>query len=103
MPPRRAQGHPGRLRRNRGGLSALAWDEARQTSLAANLGASWRWLVEIRHFGAISPTFGLEWSYQHDASGTQGFRYADWAGSPTYHTPLDGWSRNALDLNAGAD
>ncbi len=86
-----------------GGLSALAWDEARQSSVSANLGAEWRWLVETRNFGSISPTLGLEWSYELEGVGTQGLRYADWAGSPTYWTPLDGWSRNALDLNLGAE
>ena len=30
-------------------------------------------------------------------------RYADWAASPTYIVPLDGWSRDTLNIGLGGE
>ena len=86
-----------------GGLGALIWDEIEQSSLSANLGASWRWTVDSRRFGRITPSARLEWSHELEDVGSQGVRYADWAASPTYLVPLDTWSRNALNIDLGAE
>ncbi|WP_159845760.1 putative Ig domain-containing protein [Brevundimonas sp. G8] len=86
-----------------GGVSALTWDALDQSGLSVNLGASWRWIIESRRFGALRPTARLEWSLELEDIETQGVRYADWAASPTYLVPLDGWSRDALNLNLGAE
>ncbi|WP_295215675.1 putative Ig domain-containing protein [uncultured Brevundimonas sp.] len=86
-----------------GGLSALTWDALDQSGLSVNLGASWRWSLASRRFGALRPTARLEWSHELEDIETQGVRYADWAASPTYLVPLDGWSRDALNLDLGAE
>lgn len=86
-----------------GGLSALTWDALDQSGLSVNLGASWRWSLESHRFGALRPTARLEWSHELEDIETQGVRYADWASSPTYLVPLDGWSRDALNLDLGAE
>ena len=86
-----------------GGLSALTWDALDQSGLSVNLGASWRWTLESRRFGALRPTARLEWSHELEDIETQGVRYADWAASPTYLVPLDGWSRDRLNLDLGAE
>jgi len=86
-----------------GGLSALSWDALDQSGLSVNLGASWRWTLESRRFGALRPTARLEWSHELEDIETQGVRYVDWAASPAYLVPLDGWSRNALNLDLGAE
>lgn len=86
-----------------GGLSALTWDALDPSGLSVNLGASWRWSLESRRFGALRPTARLEWSHELEDIETQGVRYADWASSPTYLVPLDGWSRDALNLDLGAE
>ncbi|MDQ1153414.1 hypothetical protein QE389_000613 [Brevundimonas sp. SORGH_AS 993] len=86
-----------------GGLSALTWDALDQSGLSVNLGASWRWTIESRRFGVLRPTARLEWSHELEDIETQGIRYADWAASPTYLVPLDGWSRDALNLDLGAE
>lgn len=86
-----------------GGLSALAWDAIDQSGLSVNLGASWRWVIESRRFGVLRPTVRLEWSHELEDIEIQGVRYADWAASPTYLIPLDGWSRDALNLDLGAE
>ena len=74
-----------------------------QSSLSANLGASWRWTVETSQLGRISPSARLEWSHELEDIGAQGVRYADWAASPTYLVPLDAWSRNAINIDLGAE
>ncbi|MFN3878694.1 MAG: putative Ig domain-containing protein, partial [Brevundimonas sp.] len=86
-----------------GGLSALTWDALDQSGLSVNLGASWRWIIESRRFGVLRPAARLEWSHELEDIETQGVRYADWAASPTYLVPLDGWSRDALNLDLGAE
>ena len=86
-----------------GGLSALAWDALDQSSLSANLGASFRWSVDSRRYGRIMPSARLEWSHELEDLGLQGVRYADWAASPTYLVPLDAWSRNAINLDLGVE
>ncbi|MFC7379211.1 IPT/TIG domain-containing protein [Brevundimonas sp. GCM10030266] len=85
------------------GRAALVWDAVDQSSLSANLGAAWRWTVETRRFGRITPSARLEWSHELEDVGAQGVRYADWAASPTYLVPLDAWSRNAINLDLGAE
>nr|WP_307369069.1 putative Ig domain-containing protein [Brevundimonas sp. SORGH_AS_0993] len=86
-----------------GGLSALTWDALDQSGLSVNLGASWRWTLESRRFGVLRPTARMEWSHELEDVETQGVRYADWAASPVYLVPMDGWSRNALNLDLGAE
>jgi uncharacterized protein with beta-barrel porin domain len=86
-----------------GGHAALVWDDVEQSSLSANLGASWRWAVETRRLGRITPSARLEWSHELEDIGAQGVRYADWAASPTYLVPLDAWSRNAINVDLGAE
>ncbi|WEK58165.1 MAG: IPT/TIG domain-containing protein [Candidatus Brevundimonas phytovorans] len=86
-----------------GGLSALDWDEIGQQSLSANLGASWRWTLDSRRYGRFVPAARVEWSHELEDIGVQGVRYADWATSPTYLVPLNAWSRNAINLNLGAE
>ena len=86
-----------------GGHAALVWDDVEQSSLSANLGASWRWAVETRRLGRITPSARLEWSHELEDIGGQAVRYADWAASPTYLVPLDAWSRNAINVDLGAE
>jgi hypothetical protein len=86
-----------------GGLSALNWDEIEQRSLSANLGASWRWILDSRRYGRFVPTARVEWSHELEDIGAQGVRYADWASSPTYLVPLNAWSRNAINLDLGGE
>ncbi|MFC5373381.1 IPT/TIG domain-containing protein [Brevundimonas faecalis] len=86
-----------------GGYGSLIWDEVEQSSLSANLGAAWRWTVETRRYGRITPSARVEWSHELEDVGMQGVRYADWAASPTYLVPLDAWSRNAINVNLGAE
>lgn len=86
-----------------GGVLALSWDALDQSGLSVNLGASWRWIIESRRFGTLQPTARLEWSHELEDIETQGVRYADWAASPTYLVQLDGWSRDALNLDLGAE
>ncbi|MGX1747959.1 IPT/TIG domain-containing protein [Brevundimonas sp. NPDC055320] len=80
------------------GLSALSWDEIQQKSLSVNLGASWRWTLDIRRHGQFRPSARIEWSHELEDIGEQGVRYADWTTSPTYLVPLNAWSRNVLNL-----
>ena len=86
-----------------GGHAALVWDGVEQSSLSANLGTSWRWAVETRRFGRITPSARLEWSHELEDVRAQGVRYADWAASPTWLVPLDAWSRNAINVDLGAE
>ena len=86
-----------------GGYGSLIWDEVEQSSLSANFGAAWRWTVETRRFGQIVPSARMEWSHELEDVGMQGVRYADWAASPTYLVPLDAWSRNAINIDLGAE
>lgn len=86
-----------------GGIAGLNWDAVRQDSLSASLGASWRWTVESRRFGRLTPEARLEWSHEFEAVDGQGVRYADWAASPTYLVPLDGWSRNTIRVSLGGE
>ena len=85
------------------GHAALIWDAVDQSSLSANLGAAWRWSIETRRHGRITPGARVEWSHELEDIGGQGVRYADWAASPTYLVPLDAWSRNAIRLDLGAE
>lgn len=86
-----------------GGISALDWDALDQSSVSINLGASWRWSIESRRFGRIAPSARLEWARELEDIGAQGVRYADWTLSPTYLVPLDAWSRNAINIDLGAE
>ena len=86
-----------------GGLGGLVWDKIDQGSLSANLGAEWRWAVDTRRHGLISPSARLEWSHEFEDVGAQGVRYADWAASPTYLVPLDAWSRDMIKVDLGAE
>lgn len=85
------------------GHAALVWDGVEQRSVSANFGAAWRWAIETRRHGQIAPSARLEWSRELEDIGAQGVRYADWAASPTYLVPLDAWSRNAINVDLGAE
>lgn len=86
-----------------GGYGSLSWDKVEQRSLSVNFGAAWRWTVESRRYGRILPRARMEWSHELEDVGMQGVRYADWAASPTYLVPLDAWSRNAINIDLGAE
>lgn len=85
------------------GLASLSWDAVNQDSLSATLGLSWGWRLDLRERGGLSPYVRLEWSRELQDIGVQGVRYADWASSPTYLVAMDGWSRDSLNLNLGAE
>ncbi|MBU1345365.1 MAG: IPT/TIG domain-containing protein [Alphaproteobacteria bacterium] len=85
------------------GLAALRWDAVRQDSLSASLGASWRWTVESRRFGRLTPEARLEWSHEFEALDGQRVRYADWTAGSTYLVPLDGWSRDTIRIGLGGE
>jgi len=86
-----------------GGLSSLIWSEVEQSSLSANLGASWRWVVDSRRYGTLVPSARIEWSHEFEDIGDQAVRYADWAASPNYLVPLTAWSRNSVNLDLDAE
>lgn len=85
------------------GLSALAWDELSQDSVSLTLGTRWRWVADMDGRGVLMPSVRLEWTHEFEDLGDQGVRYADWAASPTYLVPLDGWSRDSLGVELGGD
>jgi outer membrane autotransporter protein len=85
------------------GLASLSWDALEQDSLSASLGVAWSWRIDMGERGGLSPYARIEWSRELERLDEQGVRYADWAAGPTYWAPLDGWSRDSLNLNLGAE
>jgi len=85
------------------GLSSLSWSPLTQESVSAALGGSWTWTYDLRERGMFIPSLRLEWTHELEGATDQSVRYADWAASPYYLVPVEGWLRDQLRLEGGLE